>query len=181
MFFSYRSKAKEFFVISYETLMSIVLAMPRYRVFCNLKCSFLRLVGAKVGKSVDIYPGVWITPGRNLIVGDCVDLSKDVLITTSGGVSIGDRTLIGYRTQILSTNHEITAVGVGIPVSGNVHKPIVIGKDVWIAANCIITAGVNIGDGAVIAAGSIVTKNIPSNAIAAGNPAKVIKFRGGYE
>ncbi|MDP3979381.1 MAG: acyltransferase [Pseudomonas sp.] len=177
MYLLFRSKLKEFLVVTYETVMSIVFMLPRYRLFCNFKAAFLKLCGAKVGSRVDIYPGVWITPGRNLIIGDHVDLSKDVLITTSGGVSIGDRTLVGYRSQILSTNHEITAAGLEIPVSGNVHKPIAIGKDVWIAANCVITAGVNIGDGAVIAAGSIVTKDIPSNAIAAGNPAKVIKYR----
>ncbi|MGK0254635.1 MAG: acetyltransferase-like isoleucine patch superfamily enzyme [Mariniflexile sp.] len=168
---------KPFFVISYEFLMGLIFALPRYKFFIFLKISLLRFMGAKVGKGVVIYPGVWITPGRNLVLGDGVDLAKDVLITTPGGVTIGDRTLIGYRTQILSTNHEIPPKGMQIPVSGNINKEIIIGRDVWIAAGCIIIPGVTIGHGAVIGAGSVVTKDVPDNAIAAGNPAKLIKFR----
>ena len=76
----------------------------------------------KIGKGVVIYPGVWITPGRNLIIKDNVDLAKDVLITTSGGVEIGERTLIGYRTQIISSDHTIPPIGQPFPISGDNHK-----------------------------------------------------------
>lgn len=134
-------------------------------------------MGAKIGRGVIIYPGVWITPGTNLILGDEVDLAKDVIITTGGKVSIGARTLIGYRTQILSANHSIPPRGERIPISGDVFKPINIENDVWIGANCIITAGVTIGEGAVVAAGSVVTKNVFPYQIVAGIPAKVIKER----
>ena len=134
-------------------------------------------MGAKFGKGVVIYPGVWINPGRNLIVGNDVDLAKDVLITTSGGVRIGDRTLIGYRTQIISINHSIPPVGEPFPISGDDPGEVVIGNDVWIGASCIITPGVTIGEGAVIAAGSVVTKNVDANSIVAGVPAKLIKMR----
>ncbi len=59
------------------------------------------MMGARIGNGVVFYPGgVWISPGRNLVIDDEVDLAKDVIITTSGGVHIGERTLIGYRTQI---------------------------------------------------------------------------------
>jgi len=135
------------------------------------------MMGAKIGKGVVIYPGVWISPGRNLVIGDEVDLSKDVLITTAGGVTIGDRTLIGYRTQILSANHQIPKVGVRIPVSGDVFAPVIIGKDCWIAAGCIVLPGVTIGDGAVVAAGSIVKDDIAANSIVAGVPAQFIRMR----
>ena len=134
-------------------------------------------VGAKIGTGVVIYPGVWICPGRKLIIEDGVDLAKDVLITTSGGVFIGKRTLVGYRTQILSANHEIPKVGLPFPISGDVYKPIHISDDVWIGANCIIAAGVTIGTGAVVAAGSVVTKDVPPNAIVGGVPAKLIRMR----
>ncbi len=168
---------KPFFVVSYEFIMNMVFALPRYRIFIFFKKLLLLIMGAKVGKGVVIYPGVWITPGWNLILKDQVDLAKDVLITTSGGVEIGERTLIGYRTQIISSDHTIPPVGNPFPISGDKHAKILIGKDVWIGANCLITSGVTIGDGAVIAGGSVVTKSVPENAIYAGVPARLIKMR----
>lgn len=164
-------------VVTYEALLVVVFSLPRYSCASYIKALFLRMMGAKIGRGVVIYPGVWVAPARNLILGDNVDLAKDVIITTSGGVTIGDRTLIGYRTQILSSNHNIPPVGKLIFDSGHVHRPILIENDVWIGANCIITAGVSIGEGAVIAAGSVVTKNVPRNAIVGGIPAKVIRYR----
>lgn len=168
---------KSFLVVSYEFLMCLIFSLPRYRLCIFFKQSLLRLMGAQFGKGVVIYPGVWISPGRNLQVEDHVDLAKDVLITTSGGVKIGSRTLIGYRTQIISSNHSIPPVGQPFPISGDDHAPVVIGQDVWIGANCVITPGVTIGEGAVVAAGSVVTKDVPENSIVGGVPAKVIGMR----
>ena len=170
-------KIKSFFVISYEMMMNVLFALPRYRLFIYFKKVLLLVMGAKVGNGVVIYPGVWITPGRNLVIKDNVDLAKDVLITTTGGVEIGERTLIGYRTQILSSNHTIPPIGDPFPISGDKHASIIIGKYVWIGANCIITSGVSIGDGAVIAGGSVVTKNVVQNGIYGGVPAKLIRMR----
>lgn len=168
---------KSFFVISYEMIMQILFALPRFSLFFLLKKYLLIIMGAKIGKGVVIYPGVWITPGRNLTIEDNVDLAKDVLITTIGGVFIGKRTLIGYRTQILSANHTIPKIGKPFPISGDSLASIHIANDVWIGANCIITAGVTIGEGAVVAAGSVVTKDVLPNSINAGVPAKLIKMR----
>jgi acetyltransferase-like isoleucine patch superfamily enzyme len=168
---------KSFMVVSYEAIMNIIFSLPRYRFFTFFKVLLLKIMGAKIGKSTFIYPGVWITPGKNLIMGSHVDLAKDVIITTTGGVYIGDRTLIGYRTQILSANHSIPAIGLPFPISGDSYRKIYISNDVWIGANCIITAGVTIGEGAVIAGGSVVTKDVPPNAIYGGVPAKLLKMR----
>jgi acetyltransferase-like isoleucine patch superfamily enzyme len=98
-------------------------------------------------------------------------------MNTSGGIYIGDRTLIGYRTQIISADHDIPPIGEKIPVSGNKYSKIHIENDVWIGGNCLITAGVTIGEGAIIAGGSVVTKDVESNSIVAGVPAKLIKMR----
>lgn len=174
---SINNTTKSFFVVSYETTMMMIMSLPRFTPFLFLKTNLLRLMGAKVGKGVVIYPGVWITPGTNLVIEDDVDLAKDVIITTRGGVHIGARTLIGYRSQLLSANHSIPPRGERIPVSGDVFKPIRIYNDVWIGANCIITAGVTIGEGAVIAAGSVVTKDVSPYQIVGGVPAKLIKER----
>ena len=177
MFAIFSKTIKQIMVISYETLMSLVLRLPRYSSSLIIKKWFLELVGAKIGKNVIIYPGVWIAPGRNLIVEDYVDISKDVLITTSGGVFIGKRTLVGYRTQILSANHSIPKIGERFPVSGDVYGRVTICKDVWIGANCVITPGITIGEGAVVAAGSVVTKDIAPNSIVGGVPARFIRMR----
>jgi acetyltransferase-like isoleucine patch superfamily enzyme len=171
-----KKEFKYFLVVSYEFLMQLLFSLPRYRLLNEIKSTFLRLMGAKIGKRVVYYPGVWIEPGKNLILGDDVDLAKDVLIITGGGVSIGDRVLIGYRTQILSTNHKIRKRE-KIFYSGHEKKQIIIENDVWIGANCIITAGVRIGEGAIIAAGSVVTKDIEPFSIVGGVPTKLIKKR----
>ena len=157
--------------------MALIFTLPRFSILNSVKAVFLRMMGARIGKHVTFYPGVWIAPGRNLTLGDYVDLAKGVIITTSGGVCIGDRTLIGYRTQILSANHSIPARGEHFPISGDSYGEINIEKDVWIGANCIITAGVKIEEGAVVAAGSVVTKNIPAWSIYGGVPAKLIRMR----
>lgn len=175
----YWNTFKPFIVISYETVMSLVLGLPRYSPFLLLKKWFLTLVGASIGRRVIMYPGVWIAPGRNLVIEDDVDIAKDVIITTTGGVFIGERTLIGYRTQILSTNHTIPKTGQPIRDSGHIHRSVRISKDVWIGANCIITPGVTIGEGAVVAAGCVVTRDVAPNTIVGGVPARRIRMRDG--
>ena len=147
-----------FLVVSYETIMRFIFWLPRYQLFDMLKSAFLRAIGAKIGKGVIFYPGLWIISGKNLTIGNYVDLAKGIIITTDGGVKIGDRTLIGYRTQILSANHSIPPVGVPFPISGDCYKEVIIGKDVWIGANCTILPGVTVGEGAVIGAGSVCHK-----------------------
>lgn len=167
-----------FLVISYEFLMQCLFALPRYRT-CNwIKALFLRLAGAKIGRRVVFYPGVSIAPGRNLVIGDDVDLSLDVVILSSGGVTIGDRSLIGFRSQILAGNHAIPDSHERIFDAPAELKPITIGQDVWIGANSLILAGVTIGEGAVVAGGSVVTKSVDPFTIVGGNPARLIRKRG---
>ena len=109
--------------------------------------------------------------------GDDVDFARGVLVATPGGVDIGDRVLLGYGCQIISGNHKIPDGRGRIFGSGYVRSPIVIKNDSWIGANSVILAGVTIGEGAIVAAGSIVNKDIPPYTIAGGVPAKVIKLR----
>ncbi|MFT5548673.1 MAG: acetyltransferase-like isoleucine patch superfamily enzyme [Candidatus Azotimanducaceae bacterium] len=168
---------KPFIVVSYEFLQQLLFSLPRYRTLGKVKAAFLILNGAKVGKRCTFYPRVWIAPGRNFVLGDDVDLALDVLITTSGGVEIGDRTLIGYRTQIISANHSIPENRGNIFGSGHDKAKVTIGKDVWIGGNSMIMPGVTIGNGAIVAGGSVVIKDVPPYTIVGGVPAKVIKER----
>lgn len=157
--------------------MRLIFSMPRFRLLNYVKAMFLRAVGAKIGRRVVFYPGVWICTGRNLEIGDDVDLALDVLITTDGGVVIGARTLVGYRAQIISGNHVVPGGRLPIFNAGHVKRPVVVGADVWIGAQCVVLPGVTIGEGSVIAAGSVVTRDIPAFSIAAGVPARVIRER----
>ncbi|MFC7365197.1 MULTISPECIES: acyltransferase [Bhargavaea] len=170
-------KIRNFLIVSLEFLMSLIFYLPRYKLFNQLKRFFLILMGSKIGKNPTFYPGVWIMPPKNLIVGDQVDFAKDVQITTGGKIIIGDRVLIGYGTKILSSNHKIPSDRQKIFYAGHKHEQVTIERDVWIGANSIILPGVQIGEGAVIAAGSIVTKNVKPFTIVAGVPAKQIKER----
>jgi len=168
---------KELFIVLHEFISSIVFALPRFKLLNPIKRIYLLMHGAKPGKSITYYPGIKINPARNIVIGDNVDLAWGVLITTGGGVSIGARTLVGYNTMILSANHVIPKDKGKIFSSGHEKKEIVIENDVWIGAGCIILPGIKIGEGSVIAAGSVVTKDVPSFAIVGGVPAKIIKYR----
>ena len=170
-------KIKYFLVVSYEFIQYSLFLLPRYRSLNYIKSLFLRSNGAQLGRRITYYPGVWIAPGRNLKIGDDVGLALGVLITTSGGVEIGDRTLVGYRAQIISANHKIPEGRKKIFGSGHEKKKVLIGPDVWIGANSMILPGVKIGEGAVIAAGSVVTNNVEPYTIVGGVPAKEIKKR----
>jgi len=168
---------KNIVVAIFEFILTTIFNLPRFRPFSSLKATILRCVGAKVGKRVVIYPGVWVFPGKKLIVEDDVDLAVGVLMTTNGGVEIGARTMIGYRTQIISSNHVIPENQGKIFGAGHSNKKVTIANDVWVGANCIVLPGVSIGEGAIVAAGSIVTKDVEAFTIVGGNPAKVIKKR----
>ena len=172
-----KGRLHRFLGISYECLMRALFFMPRYPALNWVKAAFLRMCGAKVGRRVTFYPRVWSAPGRGLTLGDDVDLALDVLITTSGSVTIGDRVLVGYRTQILSANHEIPSGMERVFDAGHEFKPITIGDDVWIGANCVILPGISVGEGAIVGAGSVVTKDVAAFAVVGGVPAKIIKSR----
>ena len=169
---------KYFFVVLVETLSYFIFHLPRFRFLNSIKSIYLRFFfKSKIGRRVVFYPGIWIFTGRNFRVGDDVDFAKGVLVTTDGGVTIGDRVLIGYGTQILSSNHAVPSLPGRIFDSGHKKAPVVIEADVWIGANCIMLPGVTIGEVAVVAAGSVVTKNVVAFTYVAGVPAKHIKTR----
>lgn len=172
-----KKSLKSFAVCSFESIAFLVFILPRHKFFNIPKIFFLRCLGSEVGKKITFYPGIKLSPGTNMVIGDHVDFAWGVLITSGGGVEIGDRTLIGYGTKIFSTNHIIPKNKNKIFFSGHSKAKVSIANDVWIGANCTIIAGVTIGEGSVIAAGSVVTKDVLPFTIVGGVPAKFIKNR----
>lgn len=114
-----------------------------------------------------------------LVIGEGTFIGEYNNIRATGGeIIIGNYCNISQHCSLVASNH-LTKKGVNISHQewDEEKTGVIIGNDVWIGANSVILPGVKIEDGAVIGAGSIVTKNIPQNAIAVGNPAKVIKYR----
>jgi len=143
----------------------------------TLRMSGYRLLIKKMGQNVLIASRCIISRPYNIEIGDNVFLNTNCMINAEGGLKIGSDTKIGPFTTIWTSNHEFSDITKPIRVQGNRYAPVVIGDDVWIGAQCTILAGINIGRGAVVGAGAIVTKDIPAYAVAAGNPAKIIKMR----
>jgi acetyltransferase-like isoleucine patch superfamily enzyme len=112
-----------------------------------------------------------IRMGKNVFVGPYVT------IYGHGGVEIGDDALISMKVTILSSNHQIPSRSRHIRWESSELLPTKIGRDVWIGANAVILGGVTIGDGCVIGAGAVVTKDLPSYVFACGVPAREIKRR----
>lgn len=118
-----------------------------------------------------LFPPFYTDCGKNINVGKNVFINSGCRFQDQGGITIGDGALIGHNAVLATLNHDIDP-----QKRSTMHPaPITIGKDVWIGANVTVVPGVDIGDGAVIAAGAVVTQNVPPNVIAGGVPAKVLK------
>jgi acetyltransferase-like isoleucine patch superfamily enzyme len=101
------------------------------------------------------------------------------VIYAHGGVEIGDDTLIAMHCCIAAANHNVPPMGVTIRSQPDVPAKVRIGRDVWLGARVCVLAGVEIGDGCVVGAGSVVTTSLPPGAIAHGTPARVVAHRAG--
>lgn len=121
--------------------------------------------------------GVLRNVGSSLKIGNNVGINHYCFIGVRGDIEIGDDVIFGPRVNIFSENHNYEQINVPIKHQGVTKDKTVIGNDVWIGANVSIMSGVNIGDGCIIAAGAVVTKDIPSYSIVGGVPAKIIKNR----
>ena len=132
---------------------------------------FSKLTGTQVDKSFRCFPPFYTDCGKNIKIGKNVFINACCRFQDQGGIEIGDGSLIGHNTTIATLNHDFNP-----DKRANLHpSPVKIGKNVWIGSDCTILPGVEIGNGAVIGAGSVVTKNVPANSITVGSPARVIK------
>jgi len=115
--------------------------------------------------------------GGSIRTGVNVFLGPYVAIYGHGGVEIGDQTLVSMKATILSSNHGTAGRNRDIRHQPDILLPTKIGRDVWIGAHAVILGGVTIGDGCVVAAGAVVSKDLPAYSVAMGVPAKVVRTR----
>ena len=132
---------------------------------------FSKLTESEIDETFGLFPPFYTDCGKNIKIGKNVFINACCRFQDQGGIEIGDGSLIGHNTTIATLNHDFNP----LKRQNLTPSPVKIGKNVWIGSDCTILPGVTIGDGAIIGAGSVVTKSIPTNAVAVGNPARVIK------
>lgn len=131
-----------------------------------------------VGDNTDIRDGAILIPHCGSIrIGKNSSIGAYNILDGSGGLIIGDEVRIGSHVCIYSANHLFSDKNKPIYLQGLSLREVVINRDVWIGAHTTILPGVTINSGSVIAAGSIVVKDVPKNVVVGGNPAKILKNR----
>ena len=137
----------------------------------EIRSIFSELIGKPVDSSFRLFPPFYTECGKNIHIGRNVFINFCCHFQDQGGVYIGDDVLIGSNVVFATINHDLD------PEKRHLHHmgEIRIGNRVWIGANATVLAGVTVGDGAVIAAGAVVTEDVPPCTVVGGVPAHVIK------
>ena len=133
-----------------------------------------RLTGRTVDASVTVFPPFYTELGKNLRLGKLVFINIGCSFQDTGGITIGDGTLIGHGSTLTTLNHRIDPAR----RADMLPSPIVIGRNVWLGAGVTVVPGVTIGDGAIVGAGAVVTKDVAPDTIVAGVPARVVRATG---
>jgi acetyltransferase-like isoleucine patch superfamily enzyme len=133
-----------------------------------------RLTGRTVDASVTVFPPFYTEFGKNLRLGKLVFINIGCSFQDTGGITIGDGTLIGHGSTLTTLNHRIDPAR----RADMLPSPIVIGRNVWLGAGVTVVPGVTIGDGAIVGAGAVVTKDVAPDTIVAGVPARVVRATG---
>ena len=130
-----------------------------------------RLTGKKVDDTFRMFPPFYTDFGKNITIGKDVFINSGCHFQDQGGIEIGDGALIGHNVVLATINHDLN------PKENrkNHYAPIKIGAHVWIGSNATILPGVTIGDWAVVAAGAVVTQDVPTMTVVGGVPAKMLK------
>jgi len=129
------------------------------------------ITGSEIHESVTVFTPFHVNYGKHTKIGKNVFINFDCVFLDLGGITIEDNVLIAPKVSLLTESH---------PLNPNerqslIPKPIHIKKNVWIGANATILQGVTIGENSVVAAGSVVSKDVPDNVVTGGIPAKIIK------
>ena len=130
-----------------------------------------QITGSQIDESVAVFTPLYINYGNHTKIGKNVFINFDCIFLDLGGITIEDNVLIAPKVSLLSEGHPISLNERQSLVPGHIH----IKKNAWIGAGATILPGVTIGENAVVAAGAVVSKDVPTNAIVGGVPAKIIK------
>lgn len=139
----------------------------------EIRALFSELIGKSVDERFILIPPFYTTGGNDIRIGQNVFVNQNCTFYDLGGLDIGDDVMIGPNVSIITTGHPLEPSQRRTTTIG---KPIVIERNVWIAAGATIIGGVTVGENAVVAAGAVVTKDVPPNTLVGGNPARVIRL-----
>lgn len=162
---------KTFHILAQDALKVTMELNNKYHSPEEIRELFSELTGREVDDTFRLFPPFYTECGKNINVGKNVFINACCKFQDQGGITIGDGCLFGHNVTIATLNHEFNPE----KRASIIPNPVKIGKKVWVGSDSTILPGIEIGDGAIIAAGSVVTKNIPKNTIAAGNPARIIR------
>jgi putative colanic acid biosynthesis acetyltransferase WcaF len=149
-----------------------LLFRPTLRPMHAWRSLLLRAFGARLGKRCHIYPAAVIWAPWNLECGDDVGIADGAEIYNTSTITIGDGAVISQGAYLCGASHDPDD-----PSFPLLSSPIVVKRRAWVASRAIVMMGLTLGEGCVVGAGSVVTKNIPAGAICAGNPCRVIKLK----
>lgn len=139
----------------------------------TIRSGYYKLMGMKIGKNSVIYRRADILAPDKIEIGENTSIGWFVHLDGRAGIKIGSNTNISSYSKFVAGTHDIDSLDF---VTGH-FKPIKIGSRVWICTGALILPGVTIGDGAVVAAGAVVTKDVEEYTVVGGNPAKKIRDR----
>jgi acetyltransferase-like isoleucine patch superfamily enzyme len=142
----------------------------------KVRALFSELIGKKVDESFLLIPPFYTAGGDEIRVGRNVFINQNCTFYDLGGLDIGDDVMIGPNVSLITASHPLDPSERRAATIGN---PIVIERNVWIATGATVIGGVTVGENSVVAAGSVVTKNVPPNILVGGNPARIIRSIGG--
>lgn len=130
-----------------------------------------QITNTEIDESVTVFTPLYINYGKHTKIGKNVFINFDCVFLDLGGITIEDNALIAPKVSLLTEGHPTTIKN----RHSLIPKPILIKKNAWIGANATILQGVTIGENAIVASGSVVSKDVPDNTIVGGIPAKFLK------
>ncbi len=137
----------------------------------EIRDQFSQIIGKTVDSAFTLFLPFTTDFGKNIVVGKNVFINSGCRFQDQGKIEIGDNSLISHNVVIATINHDLNPKH-----RGTLHlQPVKLANNTWIGSNATILAGVTVGENSVVAAGAVVTKDVPANTVVAGTPAKFVK------